>query len=55
MQRVPAGPQGLTGHTPHTANVEGAGGPRPVRPQKSHAIRLGEDSTKLENVAIPTL
>ena len=41
-------------HAPHLTSVEGAGGQLSL-PQMSHAIRLGEDSTKLENVAIPTL
>ena len=49
---------------PYSSHVEGtysscvegtAGGAVCLSPQKSHAIRLGEDSTKPENVAIPTL
>ena len=47
--------KGMAGqHAPHLTSVEGAGGQLSL-PQMSHAIRLGEDSTKLENVAIPTL
>ena len=32
-----------------------AGRARATSPEKSHAIRLGEVSTKLENVAMPTI
>ena len=38
--------------------VDGAAAPVVVSgpaPEKSHAIRLGEDSIKSENVAIPTI
>ena len=41
-------------HAPHLTSLEGTGRQLGL-PQMSHAIRLGEDSTKLENVAIPTL
>ena len=41
-------------HAPHLTSVEGTGRQLGL-PQMSHAIRLGEDSTKAENVAIPTL
>ena len=41
-------------HAPHLTSVEGTGRQLGL-PQMSHAIRLGEDSTKSENVAIPTL
>ena len=41
-------------HAPRLTSVEGVGGQLGL-PQMSHAIRLGEDSTKAENVAIPTL
>ena len=52
--------------TPAITGVEGVGGiggpgcgagerRRDRRPQISHAIRLGEDSTRPKNVAIPTI
>ena len=42
--------------TPGATGVEGAGGSGgPGHPQKSHAIRLSEDSIKSENVAIPRM
>ena len=43
-----------TRHAPQATSVEGTVGQLRL-PQKSHAIRLDEDSTMSENVAIPTL
>ena len=43
-----------TGQAPHATIAKDTGGTA-AYPQKSHAIRLGDDSTKSENVAIPTL
>ena len=43
-----------TGQAPHATIAKDTGGTA-AYPQKSHAIRLDDDSTKSENVAIPTL
>ena len=43
-----------TGQAPHATIAKDTGGTA-AYPQKSHAIRLDEDSTKPENVVIPTL